>query len=128
MIEQGGCLFVLLIPQCFYGKVLTQSCGLLRNVLDLVTLGVRVARVDLLVGELIRNRKLTDGRHDTRLKHVAVLDELLERLSLSSVTSARALSAASLTNFLYCFCWSDMIDCVVIINLLCFCLSAISAS
>lgn len=57
---------------------LTQGRDLLRDPLDLVAVGVRVAGADLLVRELVAHGELTDGRHDARLELVAVLDELLK--------------------------------------------------
>jgi len=57
---------------------LPQDVGLLRDPLDLVALGIRVARLNFLVGELVGHRELLDAGDDASLELVTVLDELLD--------------------------------------------------
>ncbi len=50
--------------------------GLLRDPLDLVALGIRVARLHFLVGELVGHRELLDDGNEASLELVTFLDEL----------------------------------------------------
>lgn len=68
----------LLVGETDAGEELTQDIGLLRDPLDLVALGIRVARLNFLVGEPVLDRELPDDSHDPRLELVAVLDEVLD--------------------------------------------------
>ena len=68
----------LLIGETDAREELTQDVGLLRDPLDLVALGIRVARLHFLVGELVGHRELLDAGDDTSLELVTVLDELLD--------------------------------------------------
>lgn len=68
----------LLVGETDAGEELTQNVGLLRDPLDLVALGIRVAGLDFLVGELVGHRELLDAGDDASLELVTVLDELLD--------------------------------------------------
>jgi len=68
----------LLIGKTDAREELTQDVGLLRDPLDLVALGIRVARLDFLVGELVGHREILDAGDDMSLELVAVLNELLD--------------------------------------------------
>jgi len=68
----------LLVGETDAGEELTQDVGLLRDPLDLVALGIRVARLHFLVSELVRDGQLPDTGHDPQLELVAVFDELLD--------------------------------------------------
>lgn len=68
----------LLIGEADAREELTQDVGLLRDPLDLVALGIRVARLHFLVGELVGHRELLDAGDDASLELVTVLDELLD--------------------------------------------------
>ncbi|QQS20565.1 MAG: hypothetical protein IPL87_03260 [Candidatus Moraniibacteriota bacterium] len=59
---------------------MTQDVGLRCDPLDLVALGIRVARLDFLAGEPIGQRELLDAGDDAILELGAVLDEPLQPL------------------------------------------------
>jgi len=56
---------------------LTQDVGLLRDPLDLVALGIRVARLDFLVGVLVAQRVLLDRSDNISFELVAIFDKIL---------------------------------------------------
>ena len=81
----------LLVGETDAREELTQDVGLLRDPLDLVALGIRVARLHFLVGELVGHRELFDAGHDASLELVTVLDELLDAVLVESRLFERTL-------------------------------------
>jgi len=69
---------------------LTQDVGLFRDPFDLVALGIHIARLYFLVGELVRDGQLADTGHDPQLEFVTVLDELLDAVFIDSRFFERA--------------------------------------
>jgi len=81
----------LLVGEADPWEELTQDVGLLRDPLDLVALGILVARPHFLVGETVGHRELFDAGHDAGLERVTVLDELLDAVPVENRLFERTL-------------------------------------